>query len=162
MYFWVPPSFVKLLTTSLSDKQKRFCEEYIIDLNATQAYLRAGYKSKNENVANAAAARLLANVKVSAYVKELQAARSARTEISADYVLQGLKEVAERSLQRAPVMEWDYEAKAKVQARDDDGNGIWEFDSNGANRAFELLGKHLGIFEKDNKQQSTKITFEIV
>ena len=49
-------------------------------------------------------------------------------------------------MQRVPVMRYDREAKCKVQVTDDDGQGVWTSDSSGANRALELLGKHLGTF----------------
>lgn len=136
---------------ALNDRQKRFCEEYLIDLNGTQAAIRAGYSKKT---ANEQAARLLTNVSVHAYITEMKSQRSKRTEITSDYVLTGLKEVAERCLQRIPVMEFDYSSRSMRQKIDDEGNGVWEFDSNGANRAFELLGKHVGVFEKDNNQKN--------
>lgn len=50
---------------ALTDKQKRFCEEYLIDLNATQAAIRAGYSPKT---AEQTASRLLRNVKVQEYI----------------------------------------------------------------------------------------------
>lgn len=134
----------------MNPKQQRFCEEYLIDLNGKQAAIRAGYSERSAEVT---ASRLISNAKVSARIAELKAARVERTEITADYVLTGLKEVAERCLQRVAVMEFDYTEKSMVQKRDDEGKGIWEFDSSGANRAFELLGKHVGIFEKDNSQK---------
>ena len=51
----------------MTDKQKRFCDEYLIDANATQAAIRAGYSSKT---ANEQGARLLANVSVKKYIEE--------------------------------------------------------------------------------------------
>lgn len=126
----------------------------MIDLNAKQAAIRAGYSKKTAEVQGS---RLLSNVKVASRISELKATRSERTDITADFVLQGLKEVAQRCLQRVPVMKFDYIEKRMVQetAEDDKGKevGVWEFDSQGANRAFELLGKHLGVFEKDNSQK---------
>ena len=77
----------------LTPKQKRFCEEFIKDCNATQSYIRAGYKV-SADVARAASARLLANVSVQAYIQELQKARSQRTEIDADRVLLELARIA--------------------------------------------------------------------
>lgn len=50
---------------ALTPKQKRFCEEYLIDLNATQAAIRAGYSPKT---AEQTASRLLRNVKVQEYI----------------------------------------------------------------------------------------------
>lgn len=76
---------------ALVKKQKRFCEEYIVDLNGTQAAIRAGYA---QNSANEQAARMLAKDSIKAYIQELMAARSKRTEITADRVLQELAAVA--------------------------------------------------------------------
>jgi phage terminase small subunit len=140
----------------LTDKQAIFCEEYLIDLNGTRAY-KAAYKVKNEKTASVNAARLLANAKISSHITALKTERSKRTEITADYVLSGLKEVAERCLQKSPVMKWDYEAKAMVQVEDEEGRDVWTFDSGGANRAFELLGKHVGLFGKDNDQKKVVV-----
>jgi phage terminase small subunit len=146
----------------LKDKQEQFCQEYLIDLNATQAAIRAGYSKRAATVQGS---RLLTNANVASRIAELQAERSQRTGIEADYVLQGLRQVAERCLQRQPVMEWDYAEKRMVQktAVSEDGKevGVFEFDSTGANRAFELLGKHLGVFEKDNKQKTPVISTTI-
>ena len=72
----------------LTEKQKRFVEEYLIDLNATQAYMRAGYKAKNDNIAGVEAFKLLRNPKIEAAVQEAKDKRSKRTEITADRVLQ--------------------------------------------------------------------------
>lgn len=55
----------------LTDKQKRFCEEYIKDMNASDAYIRAGYKVKNADVAKANASRLIANANVKRHIDEL-------------------------------------------------------------------------------------------
>jgi phage terminase small subunit len=70
---------------SLTPKQARFVEEYLVDLNATQAAIRAGYSAKT---ANEQGSRLLANASVAAAVYDGQKARSQRTEITADRVLQ--------------------------------------------------------------------------
>jgi phage terminase small subunit len=75
---------------ALSDKQQRFCEEYLIDLDASAAYRRAGYNPKSENVARSASGRLLLNVAVQEEVKRLKVERSQRTGITADRVLSEL------------------------------------------------------------------------
>ena len=54
----------------MTEKQKIFADEYLIDLNATRAYKVAYPRVKNDEVAAAAAARLLRNVKVAAYISE--------------------------------------------------------------------------------------------
>lgn len=79
----------------LSAKQQRFVDEYLIDLNATQAYVRAGYKA-SPNSAKACAARLLADANVKAAIVEGIEARDARTEITQDYVLHKIQDVIEQ------------------------------------------------------------------
>ncbi len=129
---------------SLNPKQEQFCQEYLIDLNGTQAATRAGY---SEKTANEQGSRLLANVNIQIRIAELMKERLARVVITQDYVLGGLQEVAERCMQRAPVMVYDRENKCMMQAIDEEtSKGIWTFDSSGANRSLELLGKHLGTF----------------
>jgi phage terminase small subunit len=146
---------VKKNNTELNDQQNQFTLEYIVDFNGKQAAIRAGYSKRSAEVT---ASRLLSNDKVSSRIKELVSQRAERTQITADYVLFGLKEVAERCMQHQPVMVFDYQAKKMAQRTDDDGKAVWEFDSSGANKAFELLGKHVGIFERDNNQKNMKIT----
>lgn len=75
---------------SLNEKQARFAAEYIIDLNATRAAVRAGY---SEKTAASQGARLLTNVKVQAVIQAAKEERSKRTEITADRVLQELASI---------------------------------------------------------------------
>lgn len=75
----------------LTDKQEKFCEEYLVDLNATQAAIRAGYSMKT---AAAQAARLLINVNVQKEIQDLKNRRALRTEITADFVLKELAAIA--------------------------------------------------------------------
>ena len=74
----------------LNAKQEAFCREYIIDLNATQAAIRAVY---SERTAQEQSSRLLSNVIVSDRVAELMRDRSSRVRIDADYVLNRLAEI---------------------------------------------------------------------
>lgn len=127
----------------MTPKQQRFVEEYLIDLNATQAAIRAGY---SEATANEQGSRLLANVSVAEAIAAAQGQRSQRTEITADYVLSNLTEIVERCMQRAPVMV--RQGREMVQEVDDEGRHVWTFNANGANKSLELLGKHLGMFKE--------------
>ena len=78
----------------MTEKQKIFADEYLIDLNATRAY-RVAYPSvKKDETAAAAAARMLRNVKVAAYIQERMQERQKRTEITQDRVLQELAAIA--------------------------------------------------------------------
>lgn len=101
----------------LTDRQARFCEEYLIDLNATQAAIRAGY---SEKTAREQAAQNLSKLNIQEKIAELKAERSKRTEITQDSVIQELAAVA----------------RAEVK-------GVRAVDKL---KALELLGKHLGMF----------------
>ena len=133
---------------ALNDKQQRFVEEYLVDFNATQAAIRAGYSAKT---AEQQGCRLLRNVQVAAAVDAGRAALSERAEITQDYVLAGLQEVAERCMEREPVMV--REGQQLVHQRDEEGRFVYKFDAPGANRAFQLLGLHLGMFEANVKHK---------
>jgi phage terminase small subunit len=76
---------------ALNPRQQRFVDEYLIDLNATQAAIRAGYSQKT---AHSMGPRLLENVEVQNAIADAEARRSKRTEITADNVLRRLWSVA--------------------------------------------------------------------
>ena len=78
----------------MTQKQKIFVDEYLIDLNATRAYMAAYSKVKNPNVAAASAARMLRNVKVAKEIQKRMNERSERTEITQDMVLKELAALA--------------------------------------------------------------------
>ena len=103
----------------LTAKQERICTEYIIDLNATQAAIRAGYSVKT---ANRIASENLSKPDIQRKIQELQQERAERTEITQDRVL---KELA--GIGFAPI------TKGKIKAAD-------------KTKALELLGRHLGMF----------------
>ena len=128
----------------LNEKQKQFCEEYIIDLNGTQAAIRAGYSAKT---ANEQAAQLLAKLSIQEYICELKNKRSERVKYSQDELMRDILEVKNRCMQANTVL-------------DKEGNetGIWKFDSNGANKALDMLAKHVGFYETDNKQKAFNIS----
>jgi len=138
----------------LTDKQEQFCREYLIDLNATQAAIRAGY---SENTAGSTGHENMMKPEIRTRIGELMDERKGRTMIDSDFVITSLIEVANRCQQAVPVMEFDPVDKCMVQKRDGAGDAVYEFDSSGANRALELLGKHLGTFEKDNVQKGAVI-----
>ena len=75
----------------MTAKQQRFCDEYLIDLNATQAAIRAGYSEKR---ASEQAYQLLQKTTVQNFIQQRQAERMVRTEITQDFVLKELVEMA--------------------------------------------------------------------
>lgn len=109
----------------MTEKQQRFCDEYLIDLNATQAAIRAGYSKKT---ANEQGARLLAKVSVQKYIAERKADRVERTEITQDMVLKELAIIAfSNAADYASVIEKDAMVEVNgvtVPLEDADGNPI--------------------------------------
>jgi phage terminase small subunit len=78
----------------LTFKQQCFADEYLRDLNGTEAYRRAGYKAKTDNVAAVEAAKLLRNPKIAKYVQAAMDARSEKTKISSESVLTEIAKLA--------------------------------------------------------------------
>lgn len=76
---------------SLTDKQKRFCEEYMIDLNATQACIRAGYSIDTANVQGA---QNLSKLNIQEYISELQESKSEELNITFNDIAKGVYDIA--------------------------------------------------------------------
>jgi phage terminase small subunit len=130
------------MAKELTPKQQRFVEEYLIDLNATQAAIRAGYSKKT---AKSIGQENLTKPDVSEAIETAQQKVSERTEITQDWVLKNLKTVTERCMQASPV----FDRKGNPVMVETADGGIapaFVFDSGGANRSLELLGKHMGMF----------------
>lgn len=127
--------------TNLTPKQAAFVAEYLVDLNATQAAIRAGY---SEATAHSIGHENLSKPEIADAIAAAQLARSERTRVTQDYVLENTREVLERCMQRAPVMV--RRGRVLVQATDEDDNHVWQFDARGAMGALTLLAKHVGGF----------------
>lgn len=127
----------------MTDKQKRFCEEYVIDLDPVRAYMAVYKNCKKERAAAASASALLTNPNIAAYVRELQQKVFERAMITAEDVVRDLIAVKDRCMQAVPVQVWDSERHCYV-----DSDSQFTFDSKGANTALKLLGDHLGMFQK--------------
>lgn len=128
---------------NLTPKQQRFVEEYLIDLNATQAAIRAGYSPRT---ANEQGAQNLAKLSISEAIAEAQAKREERTQITQDYVLSNIQKVIERCMQQEAVQARDG-SPLLVEGPEGDLACLFEFKENGALKGLELLGKHLGMFK---------------
>ena len=134
---------------SLTPKQHRFVGEYLLDLNAKQAAIRAGYSAKT---AEWIGPQLLGKTHVSAEIQRAIADRSKRTEITQDYVLKTIYETVERCRQAEPVTDKNGE-QIVVESQTGDMLPAFVFDAKNVLKGCELLGKHLGVFEKDNEQK---------
>lgn len=111
--------------------------------------------------------RFTHNAEIQRYIADKRAEIEQKRRKEADfdevYISKGFKDIFERCMQRIPVMTFDREEGRLVQRIDEEtGQGIWTFDSNGANKALENLGKHIGYFEADNNQKQPIIKVNIV
>lgn len=131
----------------LTPKQSAFVREYLVDLNATQAAIRAGY---SEATAKQQGARLLTNVDVAAIVQSAMDARAERTDITADYVLTTIRETVERCKQAVPVIDRKGDP-VLVELPDGSVAPAYTFDSTAVLKGAELLGKHLKLFTEKHE-----------
>lgn len=119
---------------ALTEKQKRFVQEYLVDLNATKAAIRAGYSAKR---ASELGYQLLHKTTVQAAIDKALKERSKRTEVTQDYVITKLKEICDKEASDMTESPLRYSNQLK---------------------ALELLGKHVGAFEgKKNEQEPEEV-----
>lgn len=162
---------------ALKDKQKRFCEEYVIDLNATQAAIRAGY---SETTARSIASENLSKPDIQDYLSKLQTELSNKNGDLVQKVIDELVKVGFSNIQDylgvgnevKDLSEIDPQKAAAVSSvkksltefGDEETGGtktVIEFKLWDKISALEKLGKHLGIFEADNKQKSAIIKVSV-
>jgi hypothetical protein len=117
-------------TAELNQRQEQFVHLYLNDptLDPGDAYIKAGYQIADKKSASMAAARLLRNNKVLAEIDKVQRERIARLELDGDWVVQGFQRIYFEAMQNG-----------------DHGNAI---------KALDAIGRHLGVFERDNRQKS--------
>lgn len=149
----------------LTPKIKRFIQEYLVDLNGTQAAIRAGY---SERSARQHAVLMLSKPHIAAAVAEAQASRSERIELDIDYVVRRMLEIDQMdvldimsdAMELKPVSQWPrvwrqylsgFDLAEMFEGRGDDRDMVgilkkikWPDKI----RNLELLGKHLGMFKE--------------
>lgn len=175
------------IMAKLTSKQKIFCDEYLIDLNATQAAIRAGYKTKYPDKIGS---ELLGKTRVKEYIQKRMKDREQRTEITQDFVLNELYAIAAAKgpdymkivekpvlVNGIPVVDNDGNSRTYKDVELELTNNLTEnskkaiagikYGTNGIEvklndkvKALELLGKHLGMF-KDKVEHSGAIANEI-
>lgn len=164
----------------LTDRQQRFCQEYIIDLNATQAALRAGYCARTINVQGP---RLLVKDSIQTELQKLKVKRSERTNVKADDVVLELAKIGFSNIEDYLTVDKDGETHLKdfddiernvlaavesikistTKNKDDSREyTTTQFKLCSKLNALEQLGKHLGIFERDNTQRTPKETINLL
>lgn len=140
----------------LTNKQKRFVEEYLVDLNASQAAIRAGYSPKT---AHEQSYQLIRKTSVAAAIKDAMQKRSQRTELTQDMVLNELRSIAFARL--SDVAEWgegieglklksvneiSADAMPAISIIRENKRGGLGVEMHNKVQALTLLGKHLGMF----------------
>ena len=166
----------------MTDAQKRFCDEYLIDLNATRAYKVAYPRCKKDETANAASSRMLRNVKVQEYISEKQKEIEKRTEVTQDMVIKELAKIASLDIRKLYTENGQLKNVADI---DSDTAGaissletLEEYEGYGDDRekigdtqkvrlldktkALELLGKHLGMFNDINVNMKNAVRVELI
>lgn len=116
---------------ALTAMRERFVDEYLVDLNATQAAIRAGYSPKT---AYSMGQRLLKDVEVQAAIQEARARREKRTEITQDRVVQEIADNAFRPASDAQDSDFKHASKTKY---------------------LDMLCKHLGVYDKSMQVEIT-------
>ena len=164
----------------MTDAQKRFCDEYLIDLNATRAYKVAYPKVKKDHTATVNGNRLLTNADIQNYISEKMKKREERTEVTQDMIINELAKIAFLDISNLynengglkKIQDIDENTRRAISSLET----FEEFEGYGEDRekvgdtkkvklidktkALELLGKHLGMF-KDKIDISQDKPFEV-
>lgn len=166
----------------MTNAQKRFCDEYLIDLNATRAYKVAYSRCKKDETANVNGSKLLRNTKVQEYISEKQKEIEKRTEVTQDMVIKELAKIAFLDIRKLYTENGQLKNVADI---DSDTAGaissletLEEYEGYGDDRekigdtqkvrlldktkALELLGKHLGMFNDINVNMKNAVQVELV
>lgn len=141
----------------MTQKQKRFIEEYLIDLNATQAAIRAGY---SPDTAKAIGSENLTKPDIRAQIDRAMAERSKRTGVNAERVIQELAKIAfvnatevidpKTATVKDSALPEDTAAIQSVKVKTFGEDGLErEIKMADKIKALELLGKHLGMFQNN-------------
>lgn len=156
----------------LTAKQAKFAQEYLVDLNATQAAIRAGYSPKN---ASRIASQLLDKTHVAAALQKAMQKREKRTEITQDRVLGQLAKIAFADMK--DFADWNPDGVRLRPSEDVDGTLVAEVSETTSEfaggssttvkikrhdqmKALELLGRHLGMFnDKLRVDLQAQVTF---
>lgn len=157
----------------LTDKREKFCREYVVDLNATQAYKRAGFTCKTDAVAGVEGHKLLKNPKIRKFIEQLQAESRRTAQLNTDAIIEDLRDLADwniqdflnpdgtlRNLAEMDLKKTKAVAGIKVTEKilpDGTKQVTTELKLTDKRAALVDLGRHTGAFKEDNKQKATKI-----
>jgi phage terminase small subunit len=153
----------------LTDKQKRFAEEYLISLNATAAAARAGYSDPNYG------RQILTIPNVLDYIEKLQKEQSERAQVTADRVINEFAKLGFSNIKKYHFNDWSLKPLDELEEVDTaciqsvkttvnegaskDGEVLWkkttvELKMHSKQAALDSLAKHTGIYKADNQQKA--------
>ena len=162
---------IESIIKDLTAKQKRFCEEYLVDLNGSAAAIRSGYSKDTSAVI---ACENLIKPKIAEYIAHLKKKRSEKVEVTSNEVLRRLRDFAMGDITRTMTLTIDeFEdlpdevrlciSKFKTFTRSYEVDEetikettveLWFVDKL---KAWDMISKHIGFYEKDNKQQQDNV-----
>jgi len=131
------------------ESHKRFADRYFETLNGKESAIYAGF---SEDTAKQKAWTLLQQEDIQEYLQSLRAEYAEKSGITKEWVIKRFEHISDACVKAKPVMKWDAGLKEFIPVEDEWGNTVYEFDSGGANKATEMLGRIIGVFEKDNSQ----------
>lgn len=137
----------------MQENWQRFADKYFETLNGTQSAIYAGY---SEDTAKQQAWQLLQREEIQEYLQKLRAEYAEKSGVTREWIIERFKSISDRCVQAEPVM--IRVGRSMQQLTDEEGNGVYQFDSAGANSATAHLGKIIGVFEKDNDQSKPQTT----
>lgn len=154
----------------MTDKQQRFVEEYMVDLNATQAAIRAGY---SQSTAHSIGAENLIKPEIQEAIQKRKQELSDQTGITAERVLKEYAKIAFSDIRELytpdnnlyDIRQLDDETAGAVMSVEVDVMSVQGMPVGETKKvklynkltALEALGKHIGLFEKDNKQKQAEV-----
>lgn len=155
------------MANKLTDKQEKFCNEYLIDLNATQAAIRSGYSQKTSNeIGN----ENLSKPSIQERISELKAIRAESEGITPAEVLRELKNFAYSDITETMNLSFVEIKKLPIELRrmissykksETSGDGwekvTYEIKFVDKMKAIEMINRHIGFYEEDNKQSKTDV-----
>lgn len=148
----------------MKGKILKYAEGVISGLSPTEAAIAAGYAPGGP--CKSAVFRHSHDPEIEAYIAHClminNDIRRRKADVDHVWVTEQFKEIYARCMQGVPVMKYNKETERMEQLTNEEGAGVWTFDAANANKAMENIGKHIGYYEKDNRQRKSVINVGIV
>lgn len=162
------PETKEELEKVINPKHLLFSIEYVKDFNGADAYMRAGFKTKNYETAKVNASKLLANTNIKKYVELLKAEVAKdvtdKTKVDVAYVVNNLVEILERCMQIRPVIDPKTGEHLLTQTKNGELAAAYIFNAKDSISALSLLSEHLPDWktkQDDGKDKPNNVIIEL-